>query len=84
MMVSARMRDMILKWAAAGYDPKDIARQTRLPVDEIRAVIFAGTPKPVQPVRPEFIEPPCSTTSDAAPCFCVIWVFTYLNNSIPK
>lgn len=56
--MKATLRELVVKWGHDGFTPEQIARQTHLPIDEIRSVLWSTTPKPRQPKRPEFIQPP--------------------------
>lgn len=56
--MKAALRERVIKWGQDGFTPEQIARQTHLPIDEIRSILWSTAPKPKQPRKPEFIQPP--------------------------
>lgn len=56
--MNAVTRSLILRKHAQGYSATEIARATRLPLDEVRAVIVAGDGRPRPASKVEFIPPP--------------------------
>ncbi|KAA8824238.1 RNA polymerase subunit sigma [Bifidobacterium reuteri] len=57
MRVTERIRGMIVEWHDKGVSPEETAHALRIPVDEVKAIVLQARPAPVQPKRPEFLEP---------------------------
>lgn len=56
-MPSARIVEMIRKWAANGYKTAEIARLVKLTPQEVRDIIAAGHSIGNKSAKPEFLMP---------------------------
>ncbi|TPF93608.1 DNA-directed RNA polymerase subunit sigma [Bifidobacterium sp. UTBIF-68] len=66
MRVTERIRGMIVEWHDKGVSPEETAHALRIPVDEVKAIVLQARPAPVQPKRPEFLEPRLPALEDEA------------------
>lgn len=57
MKVTEGVRKIIVEWHGKGVPPEETAQSLRIPIDEVKAIILQAHPAPVQPKRPEFLEP---------------------------
>lgn len=63
--MTEKIRGLIVEWHGKGVSPEETAQALRIPVDEVKAIVLQAHPAPVQPKRPEFLEPRLPTLEDA-------------------